>query len=83
MANLDELLESLAPLCEAVKIISSDTLGQLRDDDDVLFMASGSWSAPQAFTMGDARKIARIVRKIQSDAAGEEMSRINQELGID
>lgn len=61
---LSKLPESLQAIKKAVEINDSDTLSSLSKDDDVIWVASGSWTGSAAVTLGHLRNIAAAYEPI-------------------
>lgn len=59
----EEIVQALEPIKKFVHIIDHDTMGRNTKDEHIIATANGSWSAPFNLTMGDLRKIARLIQE--------------------
>ena len=57
----DAIREAFEPFRIALEKNETDTLGRLQSDDTRLFVMSGSWTGSAEVTLGDLRKLSKVI----------------------
>ena len=66
--NHNQIREAFEPFRLALEKNETDTLGRLLSDDERLFSMAGSWTQPTTVTLGDLRKLAKVINGSPIDA---------------
>ena len=64
---IEQLLAALKPVIDAVECNDMDTVGQLSEDDMVLWLVENSWGFNKKITLGDLRKIRHLASEFTID----------------
>ena len=61
LERVDAIREAFEPFRIALEKNETDTIGRLAKDDEHLFEMSGSWTSSSVVTIGDLRRLAKVI----------------------